>query len=262
MAVGGSTEAAIGQIDNQAEYDQFVPTYDYITWRDYGRPLLGAVRIGLAMAIVVSALSFIIGGPFLAIIIFILSACLYTVQFPLAFLLSAFIHHHLYLHRLRKHGPAWYLKQQVLDLPMAEAFELCLAACAQFEKGKISEYDDQKGYIRLSIKGNFLVTVDRNIGIILKENGPGSTILRIDSQLKLTSLRSRLIKMCWGEKWHPIVFRTDRNLNNKLMTTIISFVDSVPNWDHRHVSMQEQWENLDKCATTEKIFDEQADQAA
>lgn len=252
MRVGDvSKQAAILFADDRAEYDhcQFVPTYDYITWRDYGRPLIGAVRVGLAMSFIVSALALFIGGPVCAAIIFVLSALLYSVQFPIAFMLSAGIHHFLYLHRLRKHGPSWYSRQQIIDLPKAEAFELCLAACAQFERGRVTKYDDQRGYIRLSIKGNFFVTVDRNIGIILKENGPNSSILYIDSQLKLTSFRSKLIKMTWGEKWHPIVFRTDHNLNNKLMTTIISFIESVPNWDHRHVSAQEQWENLDKTAS-------------
>lgn len=230
---------------SKQEFQPFVPTYDYIKFSDYTRPLIGAATFGLVLSFIVSALAFCLSGPLMAGMMFLICLAVYTVQFPLGFLLSAFMHHCLFLHRLRKHGPTWYMRQQALDVSKEEAFELCLAACGQFDRARIIDYDEQNGLVRLQVKGNFWITVDRLVAIQVKETGPRQSTLYVDSQIKLTRFRSRLIKATWGEKWHPIVFRTDRNLNNKLMNVITNYIDSVPNWDHRHVSVQEKLENLD-----------------
>jgi|GEM_PF-674522 len=234
-------------IEQQLEFEPFVPTFDYIKLNDYGRPLVGAAVFGLALSCLVSTLAIFVGGPILAAMIFVLCLIIYSIQFPLAILFSAILHHGLLMHRMRKYGPVWYLRQRELDLPQAEAFELCLAACTQFERGRITSYDEKKGIIHLQIKGNFWVTVDRTVALIVKEKGPHSSLLYIDSKVKLTRFRSKLIQLTWGAKWHPIVFRTDRNLNYKVMNTITNFIDSVPNWDHRHISVQEKLENLDQA---------------
>ncbi len=233
-----------GEVSEQ-RFEHFVPTYDYIKFGDYTRPLMGAATFGLVLSFIVSTLAFFVSGPLMAGMMFLICLAVYTVQFPLGFLLSAFMHHCLFLHRLRKHGPTWYIRKQTLDIPKAEAFELCLAACGQIERARISDYDEKNGVVRLQVKGNFWITVDRMVAIQVQESGPRSSVLYVDSQIKLTRFRSRLIKATWGEKWYPIVFRTDRNLNNKLMNVITNFIDSVPNWDHRHVSVEQKLEDLD-----------------
>ena len=237
----------------EIEFEQFVPTHDYIKLPDYGRPLIGAAVFGLTLACLVSTIALVLGGPLLSAMFFVLCLAIYSIQFPLAILISAALHHALLLYRMRKHGAVWYLRQRELDLPQAEAFELCLAACTQFERSKITEYDDKRGLIQLQIKGNFWITVDRSVTLMVKERGPHSSALYIDSKVKLTKFRSKLIRLTWGEKWHPVVFRTDRNLNYKVMNTITNFIDSVPNWDHRHVSVQEKMENLDQLHSQEQV---------
>lgn len=247
----------ISQSEIETEPEQFVPTYDYIKLPDYGRPLIGAAVFGLVLSCLVSSLAIFVGGPILSAMIFVLCLVIYSIQFPLAILASAALHHALLLYRMRKHGPAWYLRQRELELPQAEAFELCLAACTQFERSRITNYDEKKGIIHLQIKGNFWITVDRTVALVVKAKSPHTSVLYIDSKVKLTKFRSKLIQLTWGAKWHPIVFRTDRNLNYKVMNTITNFIDSVPNWDHRHISVQEKLENLDQkpaeenAATTE-----------
>ncbi len=241
----------ISQSEIETEPEQFVPTYDYIKLPDYGRPLIGAAVFGLVLSCLVSTLAIFVGGPILSAMIFVLCLVIYSIQFPLAILASAALHHALLMYRMRKHGPAWYLRQRELDLPQAEAFELCLAACAQFERSRITNYDEKKGIIHLQIKGNFWITVDRTVALVVKTKGPHTSVLYIDSKVKLTRFRSKLIQLTWGAKWHPIVFRTDRNLNYKVMNTITNFIDSVPNWDHRHISVQEKLENLDQKPTEE-----------
>lgn len=252
----------ISQSEIETEPEQFVPTYDYIKLPDYGRPLIGAAVFGLVLSCLVSTLAIFVGGPILSAMIFVLCLVIYSIQFPLAILASAALHHALLMYRMRKHGPAWYLRQRELDLPQAEAFELCLAACTQFERSRITNYDEKKGIIHLQIKGNFWITVDRTVALVVKTKGPRTSVLYIDSKVKLTRFRSKLIQLTWGAKWHPIVFRTDRNLNYKVMNTITNFIDSVPNWDHRHISVQEKLENLDQKPTEEVVATAEGDMQA
>ncbi|MFA6212700.1 MAG: hypothetical protein WCT03_13670 [Candidatus Obscuribacterales bacterium] len=252
----------ISQSEIETEPEQFVPTYDYIKLPDYGRPLIGAAVFGLVLSCLVSSLAIFVGGPILSAMIFVLCLVIYSIQFPLAILASAALHHALLMYRMRKHGPAWYLRQRELDLPQAEAFELCLAACTQFERSRITNYDEKKGIIHLQIKGNFWITVDRTVALVVKTKGPHTSVLYIDSKVKLTRFRSKLIQLTWGAKWHPIVFRTDRNLNYKVMNTITNFIDSVPNWDHRHISVQEKLENLDQKPTEEIVATAEGDMQA
>jgi len=252
----------ISQSEIETEPEQFVPTYDYIKLPDYGRPLIGAAVFGLVLSCLVSSLAIFVGGPILSAMIFVLCLVIYSIQFPLAILASAALHHALLMYRMRKHGPAWYLRQRELDLPQAEAFELCLAACTQFERSRITNYDEKKGIIHLQIKGNFWITVDRTVALVVKTKGPHTSVLYIDSKVKLTRFRSKLIQLTWGAKWHPIVFRTDRNLNYKVMNTITNFIDSVPNWDHRHISVQEKLENLDQKPTEEVVATAEGDMQA
>ncbi|CAN5261239.1 hypothetical protein BH11CYA1_BH11CYA1_02010 [soil metagenome] len=235
------------ETQSEIEFEQFIPSTDYIKLPDYARPIIGAAVFGLVLSLLISTLALILGGPILAGIFLILCLVIYSIQFPLAMIFSAALHHAILLYRMRKYGPVWYLRQRELDLPQAEAFELCLAACSQFERSEITEYDDKKGIIHLEIKGNFWITVDRSVTLVVKGKGLHSSVLYIDSKVKLTKFRSKLIRLTWGEKWHPIVFRTDRNLNYKVMNTITNFIDSVPNWDHRHISVQERMESLDKA---------------
>lgn len=107
------------------------------------------------------------------------------------------------------------------------------------------------GIINLRVKGNFWVTVDRAVQISISRDldaseGSPRSKLCIDAQVRLTKFRTAMIRSVWGEKWFPIVFRTDLNLNNKILDNITEFIQSVPNWDHKHISVSEDehWRNL------------------
>lgn len=230
--------------------ERFVPTFDYIRPRDYLRPLAGACLFGICVAAVVSSFGLIF-GPACSGLLFIFCLVVYTIQFPITFLISAFVHHQVFLHRLKRYGPEWFIRERNLDMPPAEAFELCLAACGHIPKAHIVSFDDSAGIINLRVKGNFWVTVDRAVQISISrdleapEGNPRSKLC-IDAQVRLTKFRTAMIRSVWGEKWFPIVFRTDRNLNNKILDNITEFIQSVPNWDHKHISVSEDehWRKL------------------
>lgn len=229
---------------------EFVPTLDYITPRDYLRPMLGAFLFGAGVAAIVSCFGLVM-GPGGSLLLFLFCLAVYTIQFPITFFISAVVHHQVYLHRLRKYGPEWFVRDHIVEMPQAEAFELCLAACGHIPRANIVAYDDNHGWIKLRVKGNFWVTVDRTVKISIERDNEAPedkprTRLCIDAKVRLTKFRTHLIKLVWGDKWYPIVFRTDRNLNSKLLDSITEFVHSVPNWDHRHISVSEDehWNNL------------------
>lgn len=229
--------------------ERFVPTLDYISPRDYIRPIGGAFLFGACIAALVSSFGLFF-GPTCSALLFCFCLVVYTIQFPITFLISALVHHQVYLHRLRKYGPEWFVRERILEMPRAEAFELCLAACGHIPRAIIVGYDDQLGLINLRVKGNFWITVDRSVQISVNSDNEAPddkprSKLCIDAQVRLTKLRTAIIKTVWGEKWYPIVFRTDRNLNNKLLDAITEFIQSVPNWDHRHISVSEEEHWLD-----------------
>jgi hypothetical protein len=140
----------------------------------------------------------------------------------------------VFLHRLRTYGPQFYSTEITVDTPAAEAFELCLAATSDLPKSKIVGMDEKNGTIMVSMKGNFWITVDRQVTLRVRASGADKSIVSVDPSIKLTAYRKKLIRLIWGDKWYPLIFRSDVNWNRKIMASITSYIESVPNWDHRY----------------------------
>jgi hypothetical protein len=206
---------------------------DLLSVRDYLRPMGGGVVYAILCSLLftfplVATVNFV---PLL--VAFAISSIL-IVEMALIMGLSAFIHHRVFLYRLRKYGPRFYSTEITVDSPAAEAFELCLAATSDLPKSKIVGMDEKNGAIMVSMKGNFWITVDRQVTLRVRPFGTDKSIVSVDPSIKLTPFRRKLIRLIWGDKWYPLIFRSDVNWNRKIINSITGYIESVPNWDHRY----------------------------
>jgi hypothetical protein len=212
---------------------QLITREDWYSPRDYVRPVIGGAVYGLLCGIVFSGPLLLATGFMSALISFGLTAVLVT-EMAVVMAASAFIHHQVFVHRLRKYGPQFYSSDIAVDTPAAEAFELCLAATSELPKAKIVGMDEKKGTIMVTLKGNFWITVDRQVTLRVKAADEGKAVISIDPSIKLTPVRRKLIRFIWGDKWYPLIFRSDVNWNRKIIDSVTNYIASVPNWDHRY----------------------------
>ncbi len=204
---------------------------DHIQPQDYLRPMVGATIYAMIFTVPFSLhwLSLGMGSYRL------LSMQLGFVAMIVGMLLtSALVHHFIWYRRLRKHGAKAFIAYEDLDMPLEEAFELCLAATTQLPKSRIETFEDGK-CIHVRVKGNFWVTVDRMVDIKFDRVGENKTRVLIDSAFKLTPARTFLISKIWGPKWTPIVFRLDVRKNQQLLAQITDYLNRVPEWNHKYI---------------------------
>ncbi len=106
---------------------------DHIQPQDYLRPLLGAT---------VYALAFTAPGTLIGLSMGLGFTRFMSMQFGVAtmivglLLISAMVHHVVWLRRLKNHGASAFVAYEDLEMPLEEAFELCLAATTQLPKSK------------------------------------------------------------------------------------------------------------------------------
>ncbi len=199
--------------------------------QDYLRPLLGAT---------IYALVFTAPGTLIGLVMGLGSARLMNMQFGIVamivglLLISAMIHHFVWWRRLKNHGASAFISYEDLEMPLEEAFELCLAATTQLPKSKIETFEELK-CIELRVKGNFWVTVDRMVEIKFVRLGENQTRVVVDSAFKLTRARTFLINKIWGPKWAPIVYRLDVRKNKQLLLQITDYLRRVPEWNHKYI---------------------------
>lgn len=206
---------------------------DLYTARDYLRPMAGGAVYAIICGSLFCLPIAVTAGPWGMMIAFGV-ACGLIAEISGMMALSALIHHQIFLHRMRKYGPQFYSSEVSLETPAAEAFELCLAATSELPKSKIIGMDEKKGTVMVSLKGNFWITVDRQVTIRVKSVDDGKSTISIDPSVKLTRFRRNLIRLIWGEKWYPLIFRSDVSWNRKIMASVVEYISSVPNWDHKH----------------------------
>lgn len=206
---------------------------DYISPKDYIRPVIGASILACGYSAIFTVFRAMFSttaysaapGDFFLFIPF----------FAVAILTSAVIHHQVWLYRLRKHGVEAFEVYHDLDMPVEEAFELCLASSAQLRDSKIEKCDDANKAVVVRVKGNFWITVDRLVEISVQPVSENKTRMKVKSVVKLTRVRTWLFEAVWGQKWQPLLFRSDFKRNKKIMSEILSFVQNVPNWDHKYL---------------------------
>jgi len=202
---------------------------------DYLRPALGIttyllcylsmLAIGVSLLPLHFSVSFLIGS---------LAGGLSTLP---VFIGAIGIYHYVWRKRLRE-NPEAFSQHISLDIPSTQAFELCLAAVSQLPKAKIEALDEEKKAIAVRSKGNFWITVDRVVLIKVESAKTGGSRITASSRIKLTRLREAFIKLVWGPRWYPIVFRVDINKNKKLLDQIAVYIRSIPNWDHSYSPAQ------------------------
>ena len=206
---------------------------DLLSAGDYLRPMAGGAAYGLLCSILIS-LPLMLSLSFLPMMIAAAVSAILVTEMAFVMGVSCLVHHKLFLYRLRKYGPQFYSTEMTVDSPCAEAFELCLAATSDLPKSKIVGMDEKKGIIMVSMKGNFWITVDRQVTLKVRPFGTDKSIVSVDPSIRLTAPRRKLIRMVWGDKWYPLIFRSDVNWNRKIITTLTQYIESVPNWDHRY----------------------------
>ncbi len=204
---------------------------DHIQPQDYLRPLIGAT---------IYALVFTAPGTLIGLSMGLGFTRFMSMQFGVVamivglLLISAMVHHAVWLRRLRNHGASAFISYEDLEMPLEEAFELCLAATTQLPNSKIETFEESK-CIELRVKGNFWVTVDRMVEIKFESLAENKTRVLVDSAFKLTRARTLLINKIWGPKWTPIVFRLDVRKNKQLLQQITDYLQRVPQWNHKYI---------------------------
>jgi len=201
---------------------------DFIQPQDYLRPLVGMTVYSLIFAGTPYALG-ILSGYF-------------PLTFPLGFasmmigtfLISAMVHHYIWWRRLKTQGAAAFVAVENLDLPLAEAFELCLAATTQLRNAKMESFEDGKS-ISVRIQADFFNSTDRIVDIKFEQLDENKTRIFIDYSAKLTAFRSFIIEKVWGPKWAPIFYRLDGKKNQETLSQITDYLQRVPEWNHKYV---------------------------
>jgi len=213
---------------------------------DYGRPIWAGIIYAIACSALIAVPLLLTAGLIGAWVLAIIAPLL-IVEMVFTMGLSAFIHHRFFVHRLRKYGPSYYNCEIEVESPPAEAFELCLAATTELPKSKIIKMDEKAGTILVAIKGNFWTTVDRQVTFRVRQKDHSQSVISVDPSIKLTAFRRKFMRLVWGDKWYPLIFRSDINWNHKILNTVTTYIQSVPNWDHRY----EQPEIMDHGFTNE-----------
>ncbi len=204
---------------------------EHIQPQDYLRPLIGAT---------IYALVFTAPGTLIGLLMGLGFSRLISMQFGFVttvvgmLLISAMIHHYVWWRRLKNHGARAFISYEDLEMPLEEAFELCLAATTQLPKSKIEAFEEKKS-IELRVKGNFWLTVDRMVELKFERLSENKTRVLVDSAFKLTRPRTFLINKIWGPKWTPIVYRLDVRKNKQLLSQITEYLQRVPEWNHKYI---------------------------
>ncbi|HIA50682.1 MAG TPA: hypothetical protein EYN91_01110 [Candidatus Melainabacteria bacterium] len=125
------------------------------------------------------------------------------------------------------YGIEAFLTYEDVRLPLAKAYELCLAATTEIPKASILECIEGRR-ICVRVKGY----PDRTIVIRLDPLGRGITRIAIDSVKHLSLPQSIAIRTCWGTKFEQLILRVDDGSNAQLIEQIASFVRETPDWDY------------------------------
>lgn len=205
---------------------------DYIKPVDYVRPFLGGLMVGVIYFGLVLL-------PFLKWpVIYLAGVVAFSIPMVLTFMISACVHHAVWVYRLKKYGQEAFETFHDLEMPLEEAFELCLAATTQLKDSKIERCDQSRGVIQIRVKGNFWITVDRLVEIAVQRVTSNKVRVKVASVIKLTAGRTYLIEKTWGKKWKPLLFRTDAGKNKKLMNALVTYIQSIPDWDHKYIAVE------------------------
>lgn len=155
----------------------------------------------------------------------------------------------IYRFRLKKYGRDAFMREHKLPMTQAEAFELCLAAASQLPKSSLACADEEQGLIVARVKQNPLLRPDRDVYIALSETVAGDqveTTVKVSTGPYHTKSGSIFMVSLLGNTFSKVPRPGMFNINRRMLDTISNYINSVPNWDHKHISVSEDehWKSL------------------
>jgi len=202
---------------------------EHIQPQDYARPLLGVTLYSLFFTMSPLLYSLICGNFLSATFALGMSSMMIG-----TFLISAMVHHFVWWRRLKTQGSGAFVAIEDLDLPLEEAFELCLGATTQVQNSYVEMFEEGK-FISLRIKAGYWNSTDRVVDLRFDSIGENKTRVFIDYSAKLTACRAFVIDRVWGPKWAPIFYRLDGKKNKETLNQITDYLRFVPKWDHKYI---------------------------
>jgi hypothetical protein len=126
-------------------------------------------------------------------------------------------------------GVSAYLTYEDVSLPVAQAYELCLASTMQLRSALIVRSSDDE-WICARVKA----VPDRTVVIRLESFGKRNTRISIECVNHWSPIRSKLVRQLFGRKFEQLMLRIDDGLNAALIEEVAAFVRNMPNWDHQY----------------------------
>ncbi len=126
-------------------------------------------------------------------------------------------------------GISTYLTYEDVNLPVAQAYELCLASTMQLRSALIVRSGESE-WICARVKA----VPDRTVVIRLERLRNGDTRIAIECVKHWSAIRSSLFRQLFGRKFEQLMLRIDDGLNAELIEEVASFVRNTPNWDYKY----------------------------
>ncbi len=233
---------------NKAELEVFHP-FQYLDpsfykMRDYFDSFLRGISCGLILNAPIILL-----GVFSPTLFFSFFPCIAAVSCLLGVVFAAVVHSYRvgFSESLAVRGISAFLTYEDVNLPLSEAFELCLASTMQLRSALIVRSLEGVGiYARVK------AVPDRTVVIRLESMRTGITRIAIDCVKHWHPIHSKLVRQLFGRKFEQLIVRTDDGLNAELIEEIASFLRNTPNWDHVYDGFKPH-ESLSKRHLTGKV---------
>lgn len=127
------------------------------------------------------------------------------------------------------YGIEAYLTYEDVKMPLAEAYELGLAAISQIPQAKIIHCIEARR-ICARVKGY----PERTIVIRIDSIARGVTRIAIDCVKHVSLPQSVTIRSCWGAKFEQLILRLDDGFNAQLIEQIAAFIRENPDCDYAY----------------------------
>lgn len=215
---------------NSAELAQFVP-FQYLdptfyTLLDY----FGCFLRGVSCGLILNAPVILLGTVNLALLIGMLP-CIAGISCLLGIVFAAVAGNLRsgFLDSLSRRGVASFLTYEDVNVPVSQAYELCLAAAMQLRSAFIVQSDEGE---RICVRVKSVP--DRTVVIRLDSLRRGRTRISIDCAKHLSPIRAKLVRQLFGSKFEQLILRVDDGQNAELIAKTAAYIAETPNWDYMY----------------------------
>jgi len=215
---------------NHSELESFIP-FQYLDptfykLRDYLDCFLRGISCGLVLNAPVILLSVV--SPSL---LFGMLPCILGISALLGIVFAAVANSFRsgFKEQLSRRGVAAFLTYEDVNLPVSQAYELCLASSMQIRSALIVEaLEGERICVRVK------AVPDRTIVIRLEEMRKGKTRIAIECVKHWSPLRANLVRRLFSRKFEQLILRVDDGLNAELIEQLAAFIRETPNWDYKY----------------------------